>query len=169
MRCTLLFFLFRKYQKTVTPNEMLLSSILIYATAILAGAFIPAQASINTKLSSVVQPIQASFISFVIGSLFLLLLIIVMRLPFPLLQAYRSLPFYAFSGGVFGAIFVTIMIFLIPKIGVMATLMSGLVGQMLMSAVIDHFGWFGVPVQPITLSRSLGFVLLFAGVFMVKK
>ncbi len=39
--------------------------------------------------------------------------------------------------------------------------------QLLTTLVVDHFGWLGVPVQPITWQRALGVVLLLVGARLV--
>ena len=49
---------------------------------------------------------------------------------------------------------------------VMALLIAG---QMAMSLVMDHYGWLGIPAQPMTLWRVLGAVLLLAGVILIRK
>jgi transporter family-2 protein len=41
-------------------------------------------------------------------------------------------------------------------------------GQMLASLILDHFGIFGYPVQPISLWRVVGVLLLCAGVLLIK-
>ena len=42
-----------------------------------------------------------------------------------------------------------------------------LTGQLAMAAIIDQFGLLGVTQQPLTLARSIGLVLLGAGVALV--
>jgi transporter family-2 protein len=49
---------------------------------------------------------------------------------------------------------------------VMALLIAG---QMGMSLVMDHFGWLGIPAQPISMWRILGAILLFTGVVLIRK
>ena len=41
-------------------------------------------------------------------------------------------------------------------------------GQLLASLVIDHYGWLGFPVHPISLLRVFGVLFLFAGVIIIK-
>lgn len=40
---------------------------------------------------------------------------------------------------------------------------AAIFGQLIASMVIDHFGWFNVPVLPINTSRIIGSVLLLFG------
>jgi transporter family-2 protein len=42
------------------------------------------------------------------------------------------------------------------------------VGQLLAGVLIDHYGWFGMPVQPVTFGRLLGALFLVAGVVLIR-
>jgi len=39
----------------------------------------------------------------------------------------------------------------------------------MMSVLMDHFGLLGVPVNPVTPAKMLGFLLLLAGVILIRK
>ena len=56
-----------------------------------------------------------------------------------------------------------------PRIGVLNVLAAAVVGQLLVSILIDHFGWFGVPVQPVSIARLAGAVSLVAGLFLIQR
>ena len=55
----------------------------------------------------------------------------------------------------------------VPRIGVLTTAMAMIFGNLLMAAIIDNYGWFGVPVTPFGWHRLLGFVLVLAGLALV--
>ena len=55
----------------------------------------------------------------------------------------------------------------VPRIGVLATALAMIFGNLLMAAIIDNYGWFGVPVTPFGWHRLLGFVLVLAGLALV--
>ena len=56
-----------------------------------------------------------------------------------------------------------------PRLGA-ATLLSLIVlGQLLTSLLVDHFGWIGFPAHPLSLVRLAGAVLLFAGVVLITR
>ena len=42
-------------------------------------------------------------------------------------------------------------------------------GQMMLSLILDHFGFMGVPKQPITMTRLAGVAMLIGGVLLVRK
>ena len=68
-----------------------------------------------------------------------------------------------------GVVFVTAVLVLIPEIGVLKVLAAAMVGQLLVSAVIDHYGWLWVPVQPFSTSRISGMGCLLAGLYLVHR
>jgi transporter family-2 protein len=51
-----------------------------------------------------------------------------------------------------------------PRFGIGNAVMFVLAGQIISSAVIDHFGLFGAPHKPIDLLRGAGLVIMAAGV-----
>lgn len=57
----------------------------------------------------------------------------------------------------------------VQRIGGTAFLAAMLTGQMAGALILDHFGLFNVPVQPISVSRLAGIVLLALGVYLVQR
>lgn len=53
-----------------------------------------------------------------------------------------------------------------PRIGVQKFFVCIVAGQLLCSALVDHFGLFGVNEAHISLSRGVGIALVFSGAFM---
>jgi transporter family-2 protein len=73
------------------------------------------------------------------------------------------------GSGIFGLILYLTISVTLPKLG--GTLMIALIicGQLLTGLLVDHFGWFGVEVHPINLSRAAGVVLLLLAGFLVSR
>jgi transporter family-2 protein len=137
--------------------------------ASLAGACAPAQAGINSQLGMMTRgPVMAALISFAVGVLTLGLYCLLSRVALPEMTAVRSIPWWMWTGGCLGAFLVAATIFLVPKLGA-ATLMAAMVaGQMLASLLLDHNGWLGYPVHPMSEWRSLGALLVVAGVVIIR-
>ncbi|WP_407252114.1 DMT family transporter [Klebsiella pneumoniae] len=55
-----------------------------------------------------------------------------------------------------------------PKLGATTVLALMVVGQMLLSLMLDHYGLLGIPVYPVTGIRLLGVVLLVLGVVLIR-
>ncbi len=79
----------------------------------------------------------------------------------------RTSPF-SWTGGILGAIYIATAIFMIPKLGATTVLALMVVGQMLLSLMLDHYGLLGIPVYPVTGIRLLGVVLLVLGVVLIR-
>jgi transporter family-2 protein len=115
------------------------------------------------------NPLFAGLISFIVGTVTLLVLLLLGRMPWPTPENLSSLPWWAWCGGVFGAVFVLGTLLVAPRLG--ATTMLGLIvaGQLTSSLIFDQFGWLGYPHHPISLMRLVGVVLLILGVFLIQR
>ncbi len=134
------------------------------------GCIMPIQGSVNAKLGSYLKaPLVAAFVNFLVGGMVLLVVVLGTKIPSNLMQSVKEAPFHAWIGGLIGAIYVTSVIFLIPRLG--AALSFGIIvaGQLLFSMVIDHFGLFGIPVQPVNWGRVFGVGLILTGVLVIQK
>lgn len=57
--------------------------------------------------------------------------------------------------------------FLTPKMGVDAMMSYALAGQFLLTVVASHFGWFDLPVKPISFIKTAGILALITGVLLI--
>jgi bacterial/archaeal transporter family-2 protein len=138
--------------------------------AILAGMAMPTQATVNSKLAGYVSsPISAAFISFAVGTVVLFVYMILTGVPLGSLTSAKDAPLVAWIGGFLGAFFVSVMATVVPRIGVALAFSLAIGGQMLVTLLIDHFGWLGVPQKSINLMRVLGAALITAGVVLIRK
>jgi transporter family-2 protein len=72
-------------------------------------------------------------------------------------------PAWMWLGGLMGLTVVFTITFAQPRIGATATIGILIAGQLVMGAVIDRFGMFGVDQIAISPARAVGIVLLAAG------
>ncbi len=136
---------------------------------VIAGMMAPTQAGINARLSQWVHSnFLAALVSFSVGTLALLTFALVARIPWPSAAQLSNSPWWIWLGGFCGAFLVTVTIVSAPKLGATTMFAFLLGGQMLASLILDHFGIFGYPVQPISLWRVVGVLLLCAGVLLIK-
>ena len=84
-------------------------------------------------------------------------------------QKLASSPFHLFLGGVFVASYVLAITFLAPRMGVATAVLYVLLGQMCSAALIDQFGLLGAARYSMTPARSLGLILMAAGVFLARR
>ena len=137
--------------------------------AVIAGAFLPMQGSMNSKLAKAGEnPVYASMISFTIGVLALVAYILLTSQNVSW-KGLKDAPSYSWLGGVLGAFYVTVIVFAFPKIGPGLTFGLVVAGQLITSMVMEHFQIMGTPHQPISLGRIVGVLLIIIGVVAVKK
>ena len=136
---------------------------------ILMGLGLPLQTGINARLTHKLgSPYNASFVSFIIAFIFLLLLVFITEqnyfIPFGELAGE---PLWIWMGGVCGFIFLTGNIVLFARLGGVQTVIFPVLGQILMGLIIDNFGLFYAPQTDLTLLRVLGAILVLLGVINV--
>jgi len=70
------------------------------------------------------------------------------------------------TAGLFGATLVFAIAWLIPQAGAGAVMITLIAGQVIGGLVMSHFGWLGSPVQPVSLMKMAGVVVMIGGVVM---
>ncbi|TLX53302.1 EamA-like transporter family protein [Stutzerimonas nosocomialis] len=141
----------------------------LLALPFIAGSFLPLQAGINGQLSRQIASVTgAALISFAIGTLALLALVIAQR-ELPTMQALRELSWWHWSGGLLGAFFITTAAFAGPRIGALLFMALALAGQLAMATLLDHFGWAGFRQSAVSLSKIAGLLLIFGGVWLINR
>jgi len=137
------------------------------ATAVLIGTLMPLQAVINALLGrELASPVASAFVSFLGGTIVLAVIAFTRPAAWARLP---QLPPWLWSGGLLGAIFVAAALILVPKIGATSLMAAFVTGQLIMSLAMDHYGWLGLPVRTLDMTRVLGVVLLAAGIFLVTR
>jgi bacterial/archaeal transporter family-2 protein len=144
--------------------------LLLVPVALFAGMAAPTQFAINSQLRQVVGgPVLAAALSFLVGTIILLMAAVVLSRSVPELGPIMSAPPWMYLGGLLGAFYVSASIVLTPRLGVATTIGLFLAGQVIASIMIDHFGLFGVAVQPASIPRILGALLIIVGVAVVQR
>jgi bacterial/archaeal transporter family-2 protein len=143
--------------------------LLLLPVALAAGMAAPTQFAINSQLREVVGgTVLAAALSFLIGTVVLFVAAVVSR-SVPELGSIMGAPPWMYLGGFLGAFYVYASIVLTPQLGVATTIGLYLAGQVIASIVIDNFGLFGTPVQPASIPRILGALLIIVGVAVVQR
>ncbi|MGY0575018.1 DMT family transporter [Bradyrhizobium sp. RDM12] len=134
-----------------------------------AGISLVVQQALNANLRTALgSAAWSGFMSYFIGVICMAALALLFRDPVPSAAIAARIPWFAWSGGLFGAIFIGLGIFLVPQLGAATFFALLIAGQMLGSIAFDHFGLLGVPVHPISAVRIAGVVLLVGGVILIR-
>jgi bacterial/archaeal transporter family-2 protein len=143
---------------------------LYLAIVFAAGALIATQAGVNSQLTRAVgHPILAATISFLVGTAVLLAGSLGVVGSWTGLSAAAQAPWWAWTGGLLGAVFVVTMTWLAPTLGAATLLSVAIAGQVSFALVLDHYGLVGFPQRSLSPGRALGAGLLVVGVVMIRK
>lgn len=140
---------------------------IIILLVFIAGSATSVQAGVNGALGKKVGIIEAAFVSFLIGTIFLSILMIFLRKGN--IQHVFDVPKWQLTGGLLGSFYILIMVVAVPRIGIAAALITLIMGQVISSTVIDHFGIIGDKNIPIDWKRITGLLFMGAALFLFYK
>lgn len=144
-------------------------AILFPLAAFIGGALTSLQPLINAKLSqNLGSPIWASFVSFAVGTLVLLIVGLMINGKFADLNI-SDIKWWMWTGGLLGAVFVTIAIYVVPHMGVTSMIAVMIAGQLIAAALLSHFGILSDVAHPITWQKLIGLSLLAIGAVITLK
>ncbi len=84
------------------------------------------------------------------------------------LAAWKAAPWYVLLfGGLLGVVIVGGYAFVIPRIGLAPAITLAVSSQLILSAVLSHYGVLGAVQQPITISRIAGILVLLLGTWLI--
>ncbi|AMO87712.1 hypothetical protein B857_00742 [Solibacillus isronensis B3W22] len=141
--------------------------LIIAFLALIGGSAVAIQSQINALFSKKVGVLESATVSFTVGALALFFLAFFFGKG-NFLNVF-TVPKWQLIGGLLGAFFIVINIFSVNLIGVAATFMAVIIGQILVGAVIDHFGLFGGVVYPINMTKLIALALMFVGIYLFNK
>jgi len=144
--------------------------ILFYVLPVLAGIALTLQSGINYQLRAALNhPILAAFISFLVGTVALLLILILSKQALPAWQVYSGISWYKFIGGLLGVFIVTVTLLSVKEIGAANMFVLIIAGQLVTAVWMDHFGIMGLTISPVTVKKMAGICLLVAGAWLVNR
>jgi transporter family-2 protein len=121
------------------------------------GITLSAQSSINGTFSRKAGTIETTLLTFLTGTLFLTIFITFFGQGNIL--AILDAPKWQLSAAFLGTMYLLLTVMAVPRIGVIATNIAGIAGQLVIGVLIDHFGWFNSLVIALDIKRV--FALLF--------
>jgi bacterial/archaeal transporter family-2 protein len=152
----------------MTGNEGRVSTPLLLC-ALLLGVGLTLQVAMNTRMRGFsAGPVGAAVVSFLVGTLALLVILVAVRAPWPAPHQLATAPWWTWLGGAMGALYVLGAVVLAPRIGPGALLGAVVAGQMSAALLLEHYGWLGTVQHPVSVVRILGVVLIVGGVALVR-
>jgi bacterial/archaeal transporter family-2 protein len=134
---------------------------------VVAGGLIAMQAPINSMLGKSVGTFAAASVSFIVGTIALVVITLLVGGGFGDVGEARHLPWYYLMGGILGAVYVTTALVAVRELGAGGVTAATIAGQLTLSLVIDQLGVLGVDERTITWDRVLGVLLLAVGTLLI--
>lgn len=144
--------------------------VFFYFLPVFAGIAITIQSGINSQLRAAIQhPLLAAFISFIVGTIALAILLVLAKDAMPSMSQYAQIDWYKYTGGLLGAFVVTVTLISVSQIGAANMFVLIVAGQLVTAVLMDHFGVLGMRQDPISLQKLFGILLLIGGAYLVNK
>ncbi|MEM9716504.1 MAG: DMT family transporter [Pseudomonadota bacterium] len=145
-------------------TQHILLSMLMLAT----GIGIPIMATMNGSLGiKLANPFAASVILFFVA--FLIAVGATLTAGLPSAEGVLRAPKWLMLAGFFVAFYIISITVAGPIIGIGNAVFLVLLGQIISTAVIDHFGWLGAPVSPISPQKLLGIAFMITGIYLARR
>lgn len=145
---------------------MPLSVLLVIAVAV--GAAVPLQSAVNWRMgASQGHPLYGALVNTSVATLIFVALIVALRLPAPDWKAATAGPWWLWSGGAVGAAFVFGGLFVAPRVGAASFAGATILGTIVASLLIDHFGLLGFPIKPVSPQRIAGAGSMLTGLLLL--
>lgn len=113
-------------------------------------------------MTQILGPRESIFMTYVVGTLIAFLMIGMAH--GGNLKSWQTVPWYAFTAGLFGLVIVGSIGYVIPRLGLSTGFTVIVATQFIGGVIIDHYGLFGATVRPIDGPKLVGLGLLMAGV-----
>jgi bacterial/archaeal transporter family-2 protein len=131
-----------------------------------AGGLIALQAPINAGLGKSTGGLPAAFVSFAVGTVALLAIVVLSGRSGGLSSTF-DVSWYYLVGGLLGALYVTNALIAVSAIGAGGVAAATVTGQLTASVAIDRLGLFGLDQVPLSVERMVGVALLLAGTVLI--
>jgi transporter family-2 protein len=137
---------------------------------ILGGALQTCGATMNAQLFHLLgNKWLADAVSFALITAFFLCVFAMFPSPLPTGEGLAKMPWWAPVGGLVGAVQVYAGLTLAQKVGVGPFVGITVTAALVMSLVLDHYGWFQMPVHAINHRPVPGAVLMIGGIALIAK
>tara|TARA_R110002049_G_scaffold237945_1_gene411108 strand:+ start:8590 stop:9036 length:447 start_codon:yes stop_codon:yes gene_type:complete len=144
------------------------SSLLLISFSV--GILVVIQGGINARLGILLNnTLLATSAALVMSASFTLIAVLMTVRELPSTAQLQSIPTYMwFTGGALSFMAVTLFYYIIPRIGISTAVVFGLSGQIIFAAIAGHYGWFGMPMDPMTIKKVMGMIVMTIGVILIK-
>ena len=138
---------------------------IFYLLALFAGAALSFEGAIYAELGKTIGQIETSFYNFFMGSIILGLLWLFFGKG-KLSYTFEA-PKWSLLGGVLGVVYLTSIVVSVPFVGVGITMVAVIIGQLVMSMFIEHFGWLGSKKKRINKEKIFAVISMIIALILI--
>ncbi len=143
---------------------------LVYLLALLGGAANPFQSGANAELNKHLgQPVWAGLVVYASGFAGLLVLQLCLREAWPVAGKVVEVSWWAWMGGLISIASTMAGLMLAQRMGSGVFTGLSITAALVMSVVLDQFGWVGFKQHTASPGRLVGCGLLIAGVWLIAR
>jgi len=140
------------------------------AIAFGVGALITVQIGTNTRLKEAFgEAVPAVIVSSLLGVVILAVVTLGARTPWPSAARIAGAPWWAWLGGLLGAVYAVATVLLARRLGAAPLAAVVVTGQLVCSVVLDHFGVLGFTEHGLSVGRVAGCLLMIAGFILISR
>ncbi len=143
---------------------------LYFLLALTAGVLQAVQTAINALLGKQVgNPALSACVSGLLGGLVIATYLLFSKSILPRgAAATLQIPWWAWTGGVLGAAYLTSLVLATPKLGTGTVMALAIAMQVTVSVALDHFAVLGLEPHPASWPRIVGVLCFFVGAFLIQ-
>ncbi|GAA0341475.1 DMT family transporter [Oceanobacillus oncorhynchi subsp. oncorhynchi] len=138
---------------------------LAYILAVLAGTALSFESAIYGQLGESIGELETSFYNFFMGTLIMGLLWLFFGKG--KLSYAMEAPKWSLLGGILGVVYLTAIVISVPFVGVGITMVTVIIGQLIMSMVIEHYGWFGIKQTKINKEKVFAVISMLIALILI--
>ena len=138
---------------------------LSYILALIAGSALSFEGAIYGELGKTIGQLETSFYNFFMGSIIMGILWLLFgkgKLSYTV-----EAPKWSLLGGVLGVVYLTSIVISVPFVGVGITMVAVIFGQLVMSMVIEHYGWLGSKKTSINKEKVFAIISMFIALILI--
>ena len=140
--------------------------LLIILIGLAGGVAVGLQSPMASMLTQKLGIFESVFIVHLGGALIALIPLLIYGSRF---SQWRNVPWYTLGAGIFGLIVIAAISYMIPRVGVAASITTIVAGQLLVGTILDQFGLLGAAVRPLDVTRLFGLGVVLVGVWLTVK
>lgn len=127
--------------------------------SVLAGVSVVVSRIINSNLAKIIGIFQGTFLNYVIGLIFSLMFLFISKETIQIsnLQS-KSIPLWAYLGGLLGVLVIVLSSYVTPKIFAFYLTLLIFIGQLFFGVIIDFF-----TLEKLSLGKIIGGILVLCG------